>query len=287
MGKRGAVKERLATLDEIDGIMNAMKNLALLEIHKLESFVATQRRVVTSIELAAQDFLSFHPQIQVHADNLQRIWIIVGSERSFCGDFNEQLLQFLNEKKLREQVKLLVVGRRLDNKLKNDARVTDFIEGPSVAEEVQKTLLRLSNALTRVQQQSKLARFASISAIYHDNDTNSIRLCQLLPLATPSTKPSYAYPPQLNLQPARFFSQLTDQYLYAVLHEVFYSSLMVENHMRLEHMDNAIHRLEKDESDLRLRYNRLRQEEIIEEIEIIMLSAEALSMNDKGGSGII
>ena len=42
-------------------------------------------------------------------------------------------------------------------------------------------------------------------------------------------------------------------------------------------MDSAIRRLEKDEAALRLRYNALRQEEIIEEIEIIMLSAEALS----------
>ncbi|MDO8311527.1 MAG: F0F1 ATP synthase subunit gamma, partial [Sideroxyarcus sp.] len=74
-----------------------------------------------------------------------------------------------------------------------------------------------------------------------------------------------------------FLSQLTDQYLYAALHEVFYASLMAENRKRLEHMDSAIRLLEKDEARLRLRYNALRQEEIIEEIEIIMLSAEVLS----------
>jgi F-type H+-transporting ATPase subunit gamma len=61
---------------------------------------------------------------------------------------------------------------------------------------------------------------------------------------------------------------------------------MVENHMRLEHMNRAIHRLEKDVAGLRLRYNRLRQEEIIEEIEIIMLSAEALIATDENGSKI-
>ena len=81
----------------------------------------------------------------------------------------------------------------------------------------------------------------------------------------------------LNLEPLQVLSQLTDQYLFAALHEVFYASLMAENRNRLEHMDNAIRRLEKDVAKLRLRYNALRQEEIIEEIEIIMLSAEALS----------
>lgn len=50
--------------------------------------------------------------------------------------------------------------------------------------------------------------------------------------------------PLLNLEPARFLLQLTDQYLYAALHEVFSASLMAENRKRLEHMDNAIRRLE-------------------------------------------
>jgi hypothetical protein len=35
-----------------------------------------------------------------------------------------------------------------------------------------------------------------------------------------------------------------------------------------------------------LRYNKLRQEEIIEKIEIIMLSAEALAATDESGSKI-
>ena len=97
------------------------------------------------------------------------------------------------------------------------------------------------------------------------------------PLAASTRKPSYPQAPLLNLEPTRFLLQFTSQYLYAALHEVFYASLMAEIRKRLEHMDSAIRRLEKDEAKLRLRYNALRQEEIIEEIEIIMLSAEALS----------
>ena len=81
----------------------------------------------------------------------------------------------------------------------------------------------------------------------------------------------------LNLEPSLFWNQLTDHFLYAALHEVFYTSLMVENQMRLEHMEKAIQRLEKNEIQLSLGYNKIRQEEIIEEIEVILLSAEALS----------
>ncbi len=275
MSKHREVKERLRTLDEISGIMAAMKNLALLETRKLAVFLGTQRRAVSSIEAATQDFLSFFPPSVMPSTTLQHVWIIIGSERGFCGDFNESLVQALNAVEPQENTLLLAIGNKLETKLQEDERIAAFIEGHSVVEEVKMTLLRLTEAI------NKLPYAGSINAIYYDDATDEIRRRQLLPLATPTKKPTDSHPPQLNLQPAEFLSQLTDQYLYAVLHEVFYSAFMVENRMRQAHMDKAIQRLEKEESELRLRYNRLRQEEITEEIEIIMLSAEALSDADE------
>ena len=274
MSKRREVKGRLATLDEIDGIMIAMKNLALLEIHRLESFLATQRRAVASIEAAAQDFLGFYPETAAHPGGARQLLLVVGSERGLCGDFNETLLAPLAAA-MQQDTLAVVVGRRLEAKLQGDQRIAAFVEGPGVAEEVPAALVRLAGVLDELQQQRPEEAWR-IGALYHDDESGAPRLRQLLPLAAPETKPVYSHPPLLNLEPAQFLSQLTSQYLYAVLHEVFYASLMAENRKRLEHMDSAIRRLEKDEAKLRLRYNALRQEEIIEEIEIIMLSAEAL-----------
>lgn len=277
MSKRREVKQRLTALDEIDGIMVAMKNLALLETHRLAAFLNTQRRAVESIEAAAGDFLSFYPQATAHTDGMQQMLLVVfGSERGLCGDFNETLLEPLAAVTQQGDTMLVAVGRRLENKLQGDARITAFVEGPSVAEEVQAALVRLVKELSKLQQQ-RPEEVWRISALYHDGESGEARLRQLLPLVAPTGRSVYSHAPLLNLEPAQFLSQLTDQYLYAALHEVFYASLMEENRMRLEHMDNAIRRMEKEETKLRLRYNALRQEEIIEEIEIIMLSAELLS----------
>ena len=276
MSKRREVKRRLTALDEIDGIMVAMKNLALLETRKLGAFLATQHRAVASIEAAAQDFLSFYPQAPAHTDDVQQLLLVIGSERGFCGDFNEALLQPISAAARQEETLLVAVGRRLEAKLQGDKRIVAFVEGPSVGEEVQATLVRLVKVLGELQQQ-RPEEVWRISALYHDDESGEPRTRQLLPLAAPTGKSVYSHAPLLNLEPAQFLSQLTGQYLYAALHEVFYASLMAENRKRLEHMDSAIRRLEKDEAKLRLRYNALRQEEIIEEIEIIMLSAEALS----------
>ena len=75
---------------------------------------------------------------------------------------------------------------------------------------------------------------------------------------------------------ADFLAGLTGHHLYAALNEALYSSLMVENRRRLVHMDRALDRLDADMAQLRLAYNRQRQEEIIEEIEVILLSADLL-----------
>ncbi len=277
MGRRREVQQRLAALNEIDGIMVAMKNLALLETHRLAKFLDTQRRAVASIEAAAADFLDFYPQAVAPSEGLQqRLLVVIGSERGLCGDFNETLLAPLAAARQQGDTLLVAVGRRLEAKLQDDAGISAFVEGPSVGEEVQASLVRLVKVLSKLQLQ-RPEEVWRISALYHDDERGEPRLRQLLPLAEPAGRSAYSHAPLLNLEPKKFLSQLTDQYLFAVLHEVFYASLMAENRNRLEHMDSAIRRMEKDQAKLRLRYNALRQEEIIEEIEIIMLSAEALS----------
>ena len=56
------------------------------------------------------------------------------------------------------------------------------------------------------------------------------------------------------------------------LHEIFYSALMAESRARLAHLESTLQRLERDHTDLLRRRNVLRQEEITEEIEVLMLS---------------
>ncbi len=283
MSRRREVQRRLATLGEIRGIMVAMKNLALMETRTLKGFLGAQERAVASIESAAADFLAFYGQALRAPQELRQRYVLLGSEQGFCGDFNESLVQALGQPPFREMeaADLVVVGRRLAAKLEGDPRVAAFLEGASVAEEVQPALMRLSTRLQELQAARGADSAFALSALYHCEATGGIRLRRLLPLPDlPPPSGKFSHAPDLNLAPFDFFSQLDEQYLYAVLHQVFYSSLMAENRQRLQHMDQAIHRLEEDSGGLKLKYNALRQEEIIEEIEVILLSAELLAAGE-------
>ena len=281
MSKRAQIQRHLGMLNEISGIMGAMKNISLMETHKLARFLAHQHRVLASIEATAADFLMHHSEIGYRTGYAASgIIVAIGSQRGFCGDFNESLLGAISQygkQALSRPPSLLVVGRRLASRLGKDVRVTASFDGPSIAEEVQPVLHRLMNVLRELQAQGGQTEMFGVTVIAHQEGEDRVSLRSILPVPSPGrVSTRFAYPPVLNLVPPVFFPELARHYLWAQMHDVFYSSLMAENRRRLQHMEGAIRRMEEKAGEMQRKYNLLRQEEITEEIEIIMLSNDAL-----------
>jgi len=84
--------------------------------------------------------------------------------------------------------------------------------------------------------------------------------------------PRFAHAPLIQLPTQAFLGALVDHYLYSVLHEIIYVSLMAENLRRVRHLEGAVRHLDEKSTALLRKCNALRQEEIIEEIEVILLS---------------
>ena len=279
MSRRRELDDRLHALRDINGILRAMKNLALMEQQKLTRFLATQRRVVDSIEAAAEDFFTFYPEAARRLGKGTPVWLIIGSERGFCGDYNERLQTGVEQHlyaRSPHQPRLLLIGRKLAAKFVQDRRVVASLVGPTVAEEVPAVLVGLMAKLRALQASQKPGVRLEFTIVHQSpaSEGGGIRVHE--PMKRACRPVRRGYPPLLNLDPFAFATDLIDHHLFSLLHEVFYSSLMAENLRRFQHMDQSIQRLERDMAELVLKRNGLRQEEITEEIEVIMLSAEAL-----------
>jgi len=275
MSKRREMERRLRSLGEIGDIMGAMKNLSLMEMRKLTRFAGSQRRVMDSLEAAAADFFHFHPEFLTVPPRTQPVCLLIGSERGFCGDFNE-LVEQAYERHRREsgaqEPALITVGARLSARVAEHYRVGARLNGPTVVEEVGPVLLRLMEELSRWQAQGHPL---ALTALYHGDEGVAIK--PILPMPRFGRgQARFTYPPALNLAPRDFLVDLVEQYLYAFLHGLFYTSLMAENRRRLQHMERATQHIDKESAALALKRNSLRQEEITEEIEVIMLSTDAL-----------
>ena len=278
MSRRHEIARRLDALADIAGIMSAMKGLALMEVRILSDLIASQHLMVAGIEAAAAEFLAAHGEFASSPSPLRELWILVGSEQGFCGDFNESLLARMESLCQDKDAppRWVVVGRRLASRIGERDCVEHAQAGATVADEVPAVLLRLTREVSRILARPELAGFG-LSALYHCVGTGEIRLRPLLPLRDlPPPERALPYPAELNLAPEVFMRGLTGHYLYAALNQVLYGSLMTENQQREKHMDQALRRLDEDSARLKLSYNMRRQEEITEEIELILLSAGML-----------
>ena len=274
MTRRQDLERHRRGLGEIREIMNSMKTLAYMETRKLSRFIDAQSSVVAGIEAAAADFLSFHPDTLSAADSPVRVCLLIGTERGFCGDFNQGLVRHFEATRQEQpagEVIPIAVGHRLHTLLENEDGAV-FIDGASVVEEIAAVLDRMVEALSVLQQRHGIV---TVYGLYHGAD-DAVVMQKLLPPFQQCLQraPGFTHPPLLNLAPSGFLFALTEQYLFAALNEMLYTSLMKENHNRVTHLEGAVSHLDDKLDDLGRRSNALRQEEIIEEIEVILLSAD-------------
>ena len=278
MSHRRDIETQLRSLNDIKEIMNAMKNLSLMEVHKLTRFLESQRKVIDSIEVAAADFLQFYLTLFPGVEKFRELYLLVGSERGFCGDFNDALIRaFASHSATAREKSVVVVGAKLAAKLGQDARLKAAIDGASVVEEVDAVIVKLMESLTGPSARGAPDEPLRLTVLHHQPEDEHVAITDLQPLPSASLKSKpYSHAPLLYLQPRLFLTGLVEQYLFAALHELLYSSLMAENQRRMQRMDSAVRRLEKTSAELMRKRNILRQEEITEEIEVIMLSVEVL-----------
>lgn len=281
MSRCRQLDKHLRALMDIGEVLGAMKNLALMEIAKLSRVASTQRRAVDSAELAIADLTRFYPELLVRPSGT--LYLAIGSERGLCGDLNEAVAQTLHAHHTNAagMPPVVAVGRRLWAKLSDGPAQITCLEGASVTEEVETTLARVMRACE--SQRSGNPASASLTVLHCRPDEAGISVSEFTPFRrTPERSLPRGYPPHLNVAPASLLPALVEQYLFAALYGIFIDSLLAENIRRLRHMENALRRLEQRTTELRLKRNLLRQEEITEEIEIIMVSAAAIVQRPKG-----
>jgi F-type H+-transporting ATPase subunit gamma len=252
-----------------------MKTLAYMETHKLHRYIQAQNSLVGNIEEMANDFLYFHPDVLPSTEPSETIYLLIGSQRGFCGNFNELLVGELKSKRQMNHppdCRIIAIGQKLHPLLENLGCDTTAIEGANVSEEISSVVSGAVNVLIANQHQ-----LITLYVLHHAEDGH-VHAEKLLPPFTASQKPAadLRHPPVLNMPAKQFFLDLIEHYLFINLHRLLFASLMAENQSRILHLNNAINHLDDKTTELQRKSNALRQEEIIEEIEVILLNTSSL-----------
>ena len=267
MSQRREIEARLTLFNELTGILGAMRSFALTELRRVGKREDAQQLVMQSLSTALNDVAGFGA-LQTHESVVMaedEIWLLFGSVRGFCGSFNEDVIRFWQTRN-GDQSSLILLGERLHDLLPDREKLVR-IAGADNGLNTSETIDRILAAVAKLRGAENRA-FRLQACI---RDEQGARHQQLWPL--PVVQSNYANQPPLTHEPlADVAAQIAKHYLYHSLLALLLRSIKVENHMRLMQMETALRHLDRGTEEMLRQRNRLRQEEIVEEIELMVVS---------------
>lgn len=169
------------------------------------------------------------------------------------------------------------MGHKLALQMAEDERITQTIAGANSAEEIPNVIFELMKVVEQISLSMAQANPGNWLILFNAEDENHIHAKTIQPFVEFGTKKNHhAFPPVLNETNENFFSSFSEHYLFSLLYSIFYDSIYAENTQRLYHLNSALEQLDKQREALAHSLNWVRQEEITEEIEVIMLNVEAI-----------
>lgn len=260
MSQRREIEGRLALYDDLAGIMRAMRSFALAELHRVARRETAQNEVMETLAATLRDLA---PVIPAPPECTGDVWLLFGSVRGFCGSFNEDVMRMWQAAG-GQAAPVVVVGERLAASVVDNG--SRFVApGPLGAVDAAAAVDRLLHALGAARQ--LMSGEAGVMVCYRDE--TAARSERLLPLPVTMANTT-SFLPLLQEPASRVAQQVMEHYLFHTLLARLLHAIRVENRMRLTQMENALRHLERSSEGLLLQRNRLRQEEIVEEIEVMV-----------------
>jgi F-type H+-transporting ATPase subunit gamma len=241
-----------------------MRSFALTELRRINKRELAQQQVVQSLSLALHEVsATFAWQAEDDESITDNIWLVFGSVRGFCGSFNEDVLAVWRAEADVDSP-LILVGERMHDMLDEQPRQRR-ISGAEGGLDALSALDRMLAAVAELRDSCQQS--LGIMACFRDEQ--GARSQRLWPLPKPLTRGN-SHLPFSYLPAVEVASGVAEHYLFHSLLALLLRSIRVENHMRLMQMETALRYLERGGEELQRQRNRLRQEEIVEEIELMV-----------------
>lgn len=260
------LREHMRLLDELRQIVGAMRNLAYAELQRLDKAMAAQAQAEACVLRALADVTGPEPPSTPGGG----VHLVIGSERGFCGGFDEPLASVARRIGAgADGTMLMVAGSRLAGRLAPDAAHCVPVPGSGSAEECAATVDGWIEAIqARIAAQTPLDALA-LRVTYHD--AAQVRERTILPTPALPARGRGAGPAR-TLGDGQLLPALKREALRVLLLGACYASLAQENRWRLLQMQRAQDHLDDASARLRRKYFLARQTDITTELETLMSS---------------
>lgn len=282
------LRQRLATIEDLDSIVRTMKALAAVGIRQQEAAVRSladyYRAVELGLHVVLRDLPESGPEPSRGASAVGAV--VFGSDHGLCGRFNEDIVAHARERLAEHaadaRVRLLAVGARAAGLLEHAGVAVE--ENVFLPASVARIVATVRHVLLKIDEW----RQQDVDRVYvfHQRPAHGERHrptgTRLLPInlarfhgldARPWPGPTL---PAFTMDRGALLASLLRQYLFVSVFRACAESLLAENTSRLAAMQAAESNLAERHADLTAEFRRHRQEAITTELLDVVSGYEVL-----------
>jgi len=284
MAKIKTIKDKLASIEKIKKITNAMQIVALTRLRKMEHQTLDARDYFNRIrqllfEVSRTANFDMHPLLAERPKDTPAAAIVFGSDKGLCGNFNTNIINKILKLKSDfpdEPLKIVAAGRKIIRYLSTKS---NFIILTAYTPVDYNTLPEAVSNMNKIIIDEFLHnRINSLFLIYNEfkrHIMGEAKVIKLLPLILelPEELPhhrNYIYEPQ----PRLIFDRLLGDYIASQIHQAALESRTAEEMARMLAMKTATDNADKEIKKLTLSYHKARQVAITKELMDIVGAVE-------------
>jgi F-type H+-transporting ATPase subunit gamma len=273
------IQGRIASMDELQDIVGAMRSLAGMRMQEAQNSLPGIRRYAESMATAIGAALTLmpEPRPERRTERDHRAIILCMAEHGFVGGFNERLIDAA-QAQLGDRDLLFVLGSRGAALVFERGRKAAWTSPMATRlTGVTDIVNRLAGELYRRIARGAISRVEVMFGRYRQGTASTIERRLLLPLDTAALVAGQPrQTPLHNLEPQALLERLMAEYVFALLTEATVESMASENAARFAAMEAAHDNVSKKLSGLRQDARQARQSEITSELLDLITGAEAM-----------
>jgi len=283
-----AIKRRIKSITNTKKITKAMGLVAISKYKKTKDKLDFNNKYIYKLEETIKQVKDNYENDSIYVggnDNNKKLYIVLTSDTGLCGGFNSSVVSALTEKVKsdKEDNNVIIVGQRGRSLLMklNIETVAEYVEIPDVPTQKEANII-INHALNMYTS----GEIGEVHIIYKKLISpvkNEVKIEKLLPLDLDmadddaqkngkSMNNSYV---DIEAIDERGMYEITALYLRGKMLNTMFHSKVSENKSRMESMGSATNNANDMLENLSLKYNRIRQSAITQEISEIVGGAEA------------
>jgi len=287
------LSDALSTTRDIQSIIRTMKSLSAVSIRQFERAEQTFADFERTVELGLTALLHerraqgrFLPGEEAMRSG-RRGLIIIGSDRGLCGRYNETLTGFAQDRIIKGDTVLGVIGVRAAARLETWGHRADRLF--SLPGSVGGVTNLVQSLIVEIDEWTHARGVDRVVLVHNRREGRANakpveRHLMPLPAAYLHRLADVDWPgdglPFFRMDPDALLSWLVQQRLFAVLYQALAQALSSEHATRLAAMQSAEHNIQDRRDDLNAAYRQKRQETITRELMDVISGFEAVGGSD-------